>query len=173
MSHQNITTVVTTVAGQQLETISSSTRGTATVEVRTGTVWVTCLDLHAIAAHAYAWSTAESDAIGYLPHTADIEAAPRLTEATVVLRHIGFVHPQVYRSRDDHPYLEVIVGSLRTRAYDQAAVGSIAQAWARALATGRTVMGQPAAKLDAARIQNLIQERGLPEITQPGLPPAP
>lgn len=172
MSQQHVTTVVTTVIGQQPETVSSSTGSTPHVEVKTGTVWLTCLDIHAVAAHAYAWSTAEADAIGYLPHLAHINRSPRQPAATVVLRQVGFVQPQVFRSRDDDPYLEVIVGALRTRAYDQAAVVSIAQAWARALATARTVWSQSPTEIDAVRVQNFIRERGLPEITQPGLPPA-
>ena len=91
----------------------------------------------------------------------------------MILRHIGFTAPQVYRTVDEHPYLEVIVGSLRTRVYDQAAAESIAQSWDRALVLARAIWGEHAPVIHAAAAGKVVAGRvGLP-MARPGLPPQP
>ena len=91
---QNITTVIAEVAGQQDENIvTSKSREGGTVQVQSGSIWITCLDLAAVTAHAYAWATARADAAEYLPHTADITSLRRSSEPTLILRQTGYAQP--------------------------------------------------------------------------------
>ena len=171
---QNITTVIAEVAGQQAESIVTSTGRAGSVQVQTGSVWITCLDLGAVTAHAYAWATARADAAEYLPAATNVAPLRRSSEPTLILRQTGYAQPQVYRSRDKHtdaPYLEVIVAAMRTRVYDRAAAASIEQAWARALLMARPVFAAASPRLDPARGDQLTGRRQA--IRRPGPPPAP
>lgn len=126
MSYQAITTVTAEVAGQQERNILSSDRvDTAHVQVQLDGLWVTAIDREAVAAHAYAWNAATVEAPSMLPPEAHITGIPRRMIATTILRQSGFVQPNVYRIKADGKepaYLEVVVGALRVRAFDQAAV---------------------------------------------------
>ena len=84
--------------------------------------------------YAYAWSTARAEAAGYLPREVHLQPLELATAATVIVRHHGYTQPAVDRSIDKTPHLEVIVGSLRVRAYDILAVETYSQAWHRAAA---------------------------------------
>ncbi|WP_153506427.1 hypothetical protein [Cumulibacter manganitolerans] len=170
---QNITTVIVEVAGAQDENVVTSTGRSGSVQVQSGSVWITCLDLPALTAHAYAWATARAEAAGYLPHTASITPLRHSSEPTLILRQTGYAQPQVYASCDRHtdaPYLEVIVASIRTRVYDRAAADSIEQAWARALLLAKPVFATAPPRLDPARADQLA---GRQAIRRPGPPPAP
>lgn len=166
--------VLVTIAGQQDEHISMTHRyGAAHVQAQSGAAWVTCQDINAVTAHAYAWATAESEAAGHLPPL--LESAhpqPLRTLASLILRHKGWVQPSVVRSIDeqDRPYLEVAVGALWTRAYDLAAVTSTAQTWARALVTAQSIWAPGPNRVDPAAVNALMGRRGAPPIARPPRP---
>lgn len=173
---QSITTVVVAVAGQQAENIATCTkRDHAHIQVQSGPAWVTCIDVNAVASHAYAWGTARDEARQYLPHTADLAPERPQLVASAILRHVGFAEPQVYRSitEDDRPYLEVIVGSLRTRVFDQAAAESLAQTWARALTMAPPIWATNPPIIDTTATGHLMGRRGHAPIARQGLPPQP
>ena len=177
MSMQIITTVTVEVAGEQTSNIVSSQRTeSAHVQIQLDGLWITALDAAAVTPHAYAWANARAEAADLLPHVADIKGTPRRLIASLVLRQSGWVQPQVFRipaaGPDEQPYIEVRVGTLRVRAYDRAAVESIAQAWERALATASTIWTIQPRKLEIEPIGALMGRKGHPAIVQTGLPPA-
>ena len=170
-----ITTVTLRAAGEQPAHVSSNeqTGGNAHVEVQIHGCRVTALDLDAVIAHAYAWSTARADAAGYLPREAHLQPLELPTAATVIVRHNRYTQPAVYRSIEDRPHLEVIVGALRVRAYDILAVETSSQAWDRAAALARTIWRDIPQRLDADAVAAVMERRGQPAITRTGPPPRP
>ncbi|PRZ34797.1 hypothetical protein CLV47_12329 [Antricoccus suffuscus] len=171
---QIITNVTLSAAGEQPANISSHDGpDTGHVQVQVHGCWVTALDLDAVISHAYAWSTARAEAVGYLPQKVHVEPLQLPTAATVIVRHVGYTQPQVYLSADDRPHLEVIVGSLRVRAYDLLAVETYSQAWDRAVAIARTIWRGTPPRIDPDAVTKVLAQRGQPAIARDGLPPNP
>ncbi len=170
MSYQAITSVTTIVVGQQeCQTYTSNRAHEKNLQLQTPGTWVTCLDLHAVISHAYAWGTARGET-NYLPAALEIHSTDRLFASSAIVRHRGFTAPQVFRSAGERDYLEVIVGPLRTRAYDQAAVESLAQAWDRALLLARTMWSGEEPRTNPESITKVMKNRGMPPILHKGIP---
>ncbi|MEO6956552.1 MAG: hypothetical protein ABI137_07405 [Antricoccus sp.] len=97
-------------------------------------------------------------------------SSDRLFASSAIVRHRGFTAPQVFRSTDDRDYLEVVVGPLSIRAYDQAAVESLAQGWDRALLLAQTMWSGEEPRTNTASIAKVMKNRGMPPILQKGIP---
>lgn len=177
MYHQ-LTTVVTSAAGTQDGAVDASAadlaRESAHIQVHSGVAWVSCYDLQAVACHAAAWHAAQ-DAGKALPDEARTRQAPARMVGSVIVRARGLIQPHVYNAADSdqQPYVEVIVGPLRTRAYDQAAIGSITATWARALNLALALWSTRADTITTPGVQQMLNRGGIKKITRDGLPPKP
>ena len=176
--YHHLTTVVTSIAGAQDGAIDANaadlTRENAHIQVQSGLAWVSCYDLQAVACHAAAWHAAQ-DAGTALPAEARTRQVPARMIGSVIVRARGLIQPQVYNATDSdqQPYVEVIVGPLRTRAYDQTAISSITATWGRALNLALALWNTRADTITTPGVQQMLTRGGIGRITRDGLPPKP
>jgi hypothetical protein len=172
--HHTLTAVLTTVAGHQDGVLDARFAATENrhIQVQSGIAWVSCFDLPAVASHAGAWNAAR-DAGKHLPEQINTPKTDLRMVGSAIIRARGPVKPELYEAFDIAPYLEVRVGPLRTRAYDQAAITSLADTWSRAtnlalaLWTGRSDI------IDSPAVADLITRAGIQPTHHRGAPRKP
>ena len=172
MQH-HIAAVTTTVAGAQDGAVDARFADSENrhIQVQVGPAWVTCFDPQAILSHMEGWNAAR-DTLDWLPAEFDgRQGDPRMI-GSAIIRARGPVRPAIYEARDDNaPYVEVRVGTLRTRAYDQAAVTSIADTWNRAASLAMALWRPRADMIDSPAVAEMIHRTGTKAIRHRGLPP--